>query len=67
MKYKKLKKLIQGPLRFHHQDIHEELETLKSLVQAQNEILGRILSKLENTDALSAADAYKKLVADSWR
>lgn len=29
MKNKKLKKLIQVPLRFHHQDIHEELDDLK--------------------------------------
>ena len=29
MKNKKLKALIQKPLRFHHQDIHEELDELK--------------------------------------
>lgn len=29
MKNKKLKKLIQKPLRFHHQDIHEELDEIK--------------------------------------
>jgi hypothetical protein len=29
MKNKKLKELIQKPLRFHHQDIHEELDHLK--------------------------------------
>lgn len=29
MKNKKLKKLIQKPLRFHHQDIHEELSEIK--------------------------------------
>jgi hypothetical protein len=29
MKNKKLKALIQKPLRFHHQDIHEELNLLK--------------------------------------
>tara|TARA_Y100000004_G_scaffold161364_1_gene189384 strand:- start:1440 stop:1640 length:201 start_codon:yes stop_codon:yes gene_type:complete len=29
MKSKKLKKLIQKPLRFHHQDIHEELNEIK--------------------------------------
>lgn len=29
MKNKKLKKLIQKPLRFHHQDIHEELHEIK--------------------------------------
>lgn len=29
MKNKKLKALIQKPLRFHHQDIHEEIDELK--------------------------------------
>ena len=29
MKSKKLKKLIQKPLRFHHQDIHDELDDIK--------------------------------------
>jgi len=29
MKNKKLRSLIQKPLRFHHQDIHEELDSLK--------------------------------------
>ena len=30
MKSKKFSKMIQGPLRFHHQDIHEELEELRN-------------------------------------
>ena len=29
MKNKKIKKLIQKPLRFHHQDIHDELDEIK--------------------------------------
>ena len=33
MKDKKLKKLIQKPLRFHHQDIHEELEEIKGMLK----------------------------------
>ena len=33
MKDKKLRKLIQKPLRFHHQDIHEELETIKTDIE----------------------------------
>jgi hypothetical protein len=28
MKEKNLRKLIQGPLRFHHQDIHEEIDKI---------------------------------------
>ena len=40
MKKKKLKELIQGPLRFHHQDIHEELDEIKniSLVDGENNL-----------------------------
>jgi len=33
MKDKKLKKLIQKPLRFHHQDIHEELDEIKEMLK----------------------------------
>jgi len=29
MKPSKLKKIIQKPLRFHHQDIHEELDDIR--------------------------------------
>jgi hypothetical protein len=32
MKKKKLNKLIQKPLRFHHQDIHEKLEDIKRMI-----------------------------------
>lgn len=47
MKNKKLRKFIQQPLRFHHQDIHEELEVIKAMVAVQSKLLGSILSKLE--------------------
>jgi hypothetical protein len=33
MKKKTFNKLIQGPLRFHHQDIHEELEDIKGMLK----------------------------------
>ena len=36
MKNKKLKELIQKPLRFHHQDIHEELDALKKHHQVKS-------------------------------
>lgn len=32
MKKKTFKELIQKPLRFHHQDIHEELEDIKTML-----------------------------------
>lgn len=34
MKKKTFNKLIQGPLRFHHQDIHEELDEIKEDIAA---------------------------------
>lgn len=33
MKKKKFNELIQKPLRFHHQDIHEELEAIKGMIR----------------------------------
>jgi len=36
MKNKKLKALIQKPLRFHHQDIHGELDELKKQHQVKS-------------------------------
>ena len=36
MKPSKLKKLIQRPLRFHHQDIHEEITELKNEIDLYN-------------------------------
>ena len=38
-KRKRLRKLIQKPLRFHHQDIHEELDAIKQQLDLQNELL----------------------------
>jgi len=40
---KKLKKIIQKPLRFHHQDIHEEFDILKDL-------LTKVLVKLDQIE-----------------
>ena len=33
MKKRKLKQIIQTPLRFHHQDIHEEIDELKGMIR----------------------------------
>jgi hypothetical protein len=33
MKKKKFNEIIQKPLRFHHQDIHEELEEIKGMIK----------------------------------
>lgn len=45
MKKKTFNKLIQGPLRFHHQDIHEELDEIKIL-------LAKILEKLGDSEEI---------------
>ena len=39
MKKSQLKKMIQKPLRFHHQDIHEELDEIKKQLAFQHECL----------------------------
>jgi hypothetical protein len=44
VKEKKLRKLIQKPLRFHHQDIHEELDGIRL-------ILAKILLNIEDIRA----------------
>jgi hypothetical protein len=41
MKKAKLRKIIQKPLRFHHQDIHDEIEGLTDLLM---QIGNRIVS-----------------------
>jgi len=37
MKKSKLQKWIQKPLRFHHQDIHEEIEHVKGSINELND------------------------------
>ena len=44
MKDKKLRKLIQKPLRFHHQDIHEELDGIRL-------VLAKILANIKEIRA----------------
>ncbi|NBV29920.1 hypothetical protein EBS02_13070 [bacterium] len=39
MKKKTFDKLIQKPLRFHHQDIHEELDEIKDSLDAIKNIM----------------------------
>jgi phosphoglycerate-specific signal transduction histidine kinase len=48
-KKKRLQKLIQKPLRFHHQDIHEELDAIKQQLALQNELLACIGLDLAQT------------------
>ena len=53
MKDKKFKKLIQKPLRFHHQDIHEELDEIKRMIQDVSSTLQNLQYRIDqpsNTD-----------------
>lgn len=45
MKDKKIKKLIQKPLRFHHQDIHEELDSIKESIEEIKCLLMNFVTK----------------------
>jgi hypothetical protein len=47
MKKSKFNKLIQKPLRFHHQDIHEEIEGLTDILVAISNRLIRVESLLK--------------------
>ena len=47
MSNKKFKKLIQKPLRFHHQDIHEELEEIKIMLKDVTNKLDKLYKKDE--------------------
>lgn len=48
MKKKLVKKLLQIPLRFHHQDIHEELERLQKDLDSCTAKLDIIIQLLNN-------------------
>ena len=52
MKEKKLKKLIQKPLRFHHQDIHEELDEIKGML---NNVISQMQTLQYRVDEYSEA------------
>jgi hypothetical protein len=47
MKDKKLKKLIQKPLRFHHQDIHEELDSIKLSLADIRRLMENVNSEMQ--------------------
>ena len=52
MKKSKLKKLIEKPLRFHHQDLHEEIETLSDLMVVMNNRLIRLEEMIKNPQSV---------------
>jgi paraquat-inducible protein B len=46
MKKKSFNKLIQKPLRFHHQDIHEELDSIKIELSEIRRLLENVNSEM---------------------
>ena len=47
MKKKTFNKLIQKPLRFHHQDIHEELDDIKLRLADIGRLLENVSSEMQ--------------------
>jgi len=47
MKKKTFNKLIQKPLRFHHQDIHEELDIIKLELLEIRRLLENVNSEMQ--------------------
>jgi hypothetical protein len=51
MKRKKFKELIQKPLRFHHQDIHEELDEIKRMIQNVKDQMQELQHRITSTSS----------------
>jgi archaellum component FlaC len=47
MRKKTFNKLIQKPLRFHHQDIHEELDDIKLRLADIGRLLENVSSEMQ--------------------
>jgi len=50
MKNKKIKNLIQKPLRFHHQDIHDELDEIKETLRDVTSTLQEMRKRIDEYD-----------------
>jgi len=63
MKKKKFNELIQKPLRFHHQDIHEELEEIKGMIKNVNSTLQELREAIRGapipTQVLPVSQPYQ--------
>lgn len=68
-KNKKLLKLLQKPLHFHHMIIHDEIDAIKQQLDLQNELLACISQALVQiypvVNASSQDDVPPKESADS--
>ena len=51
MKKKTFNKLIQKPLRFHHQDIHEELEKIKEILEDVKDQMQKLQQRVAGTSS----------------
>jgi F0F1-type ATP synthase delta subunit len=60
MKKKTFNKLIQGPLRFHHQDIHEELDEIKVNLAAIKNFINLNLSNQRWKLIYTAVQKYQR-------
>ena len=49
MKKKKFNELIQKPLRFHHQDIHEELDEIKRMIKDVKDQMQELQQRITST------------------
>lgn len=49
MKKKKFNELIQKPLRFHHQDIHEELDEIKRMINDVKDQMQELQQHIRST------------------
>ena len=53
MKNKKIKKLIQKPLRFHHQDIHDELDEIKETLRDVTGTLQELRERIDEHNEIA--------------
>lgn len=66
MKRKKFNELIQGPLRFHHQDIHQELEELKKVVNNVSNQVQELRDELRKSSYQDELLRLRELYEHPW-
>ena len=66
MKRKKFNELIQGPLRFHHQDIHQELEELKGVLNDVSNQVQELREELRKSSYKDELLRLRELYEHPW-
>ena len=66
MKKKKFNELIQGPLRFHHQDIHEELEEIKGMIKDVNNQMQELREAIRRTSHQTEELPMREFYEHPW-